>query len=195
MALEPQTGAMLGIARYVRSKDDPEIAEVADGVADDGSAGVSVVLLDQLTYRARREGIRRFTALVLSENRPALGLLEDVGETRRRRSAGELELLIERLLARDGRPARQCRAPRWEPHTGEDTGSARRRGNTAFPASPRAPDPDDRRRHQRRAQPAHRALALAVELAGATDGHYTWTARLQRSQGTPRCRGRPRHRE
>ena len=96
VAIEPGTGAMLGIARYVRSKADPGTAEVAVTVADDWQRrGVGRALLDRLTYRARREGIRRFTALVLSENRPALGLLEDVGETRRRRSAGEVELLIE----------------------------------------------------------------------------------------------------
>jgi nucleotide-binding universal stress UspA family protein/RimJ/RimL family protein N-acetyltransferase len=96
VAIEPATGAMLGIARYVRAKEDPQLAEVAVTVADDWQRrGVGRALLDRLTYRARREGIRRFNALVLSENRPALGLLEDVGETRRRRSAGELELLIE----------------------------------------------------------------------------------------------------
>jgi nucleotide-binding universal stress UspA family protein/RimJ/RimL family protein N-acetyltransferase len=96
VAIEPATGAMLGIARYVRAKEDPKLAEVAVTVADDWQRrGVGRALLDRLTYRARREGIRRFNALVLSENRPALGLLEDVGETRRRRSAGELELLIE----------------------------------------------------------------------------------------------------
>jgi nucleotide-binding universal stress UspA family protein len=96
VAIEPETGAMLGIARYVRAKEDSELAEVAVTVADDWQRrGVGRALLDRLTYRARREGIRRFNALVLSENRPALGLLEDVGETRRRRSAGELELLIE----------------------------------------------------------------------------------------------------
>ena len=96
VAIEPTTGAMLGIARYVRSKEDHELAEVAVTVADDWQRrGVGRALLDRLTYRARREGISRFTALVLSENRPALGLLEDVGETRRRRSASEVELLIE----------------------------------------------------------------------------------------------------
>jgi GNAT superfamily N-acetyltransferase len=121
VAIEPATGAMLGIARYVRAKEDPQLAEVAVTVADDWQRrGVGRALLDRLTYRARREGIRRFNALVLSENRPALGLLEDVGETRRRRSAGELELLIE-----DARPA------------------CRRRFHA--PATPQSPDPDDRR--------------------------------------------------
>ena len=95
-ALDPESGAMLGIARYVRSKEDPEAAEVAVTVADDWQGrGLGRALLDRLTYRARREGIRRFSALVLGENRPALGLLSNLGEPQLRKGAGEVELLIE----------------------------------------------------------------------------------------------------
>jgi len=95
-AFDPATGAMLGIARYVRSKEDPAAAEVAVTVADDWQRrGLGRALLDRLTYRARSEGIRRFSALVLSENRPALGLLAELGDADRRSSAGEVQLLIE----------------------------------------------------------------------------------------------------
>lgn len=95
-AFDPATGALLGIARYVRSKEDPQAAEVAVTVADDWQRrGLGRALLDRLTYRARREGIRRFSALVLGENRPALGLFADLGEASRSSGASEVELLIE----------------------------------------------------------------------------------------------------
>lgn len=96
MALDPISGAMLGIARYVRSKDDPEIAEVAVTVADDWQRrGLGKALLDRLTYRARQEGIRRFSALVLGDNRPALGLFADLGEAESHHHSSEVELLID----------------------------------------------------------------------------------------------------
>jgi nucleotide-binding universal stress UspA family protein/GNAT superfamily N-acetyltransferase len=96
VALDPLTGQLLGIARYVRSKEDPEIAEVAVTVADNWQRrGLGRALLDKLTYRARREGVRRFSALVLGENRPALGLFADLGHAERQQSAGEVELMIE----------------------------------------------------------------------------------------------------
>jgi nucleotide-binding universal stress UspA family protein/GNAT superfamily N-acetyltransferase len=96
VALEPATGSILGIARYVRSKDDPQAAEVAVTVADDWQRrGLGRALLDRLTYRARREGVRRFSALVLGENRPALGLFAGFGEAHQHRDASEIELLID----------------------------------------------------------------------------------------------------
>src|ERR1035438_4769908 len=60
-AFDPDTGALLGIARYVRSKEDPQAAEVAVTVADDWQRrGLGRALLDRLTYRARRQGGPRF---------------------------------------------------------------------------------------------------------------------------------------
>ena len=111
-AFEPDTGALLGIARYVRSREDPQAAEVAVTVADDWQRrGLGRALLDRLTYRARREGIRRFSALVLGENRPALGLFGDLGEASRLSSASEVELLID-LPAERGMGAQLGRALR-----------------------------------------------------------------------------------
>ena len=111
-AFDPQSGALLGIARYVRSREDPQAAEVAVTVADDWQRrGLGRALLDRLTYRARRQGVRRFSALVLGENRPALGLLADLGEAHRRSRAGEVELLIE-LPAERGMGAQLGRALR-----------------------------------------------------------------------------------
>ncbi len=96
VAIDPATGVGLGVARYIRSRDDPELAEVAVTVADDWQGrGLGRALLDRLTYRARREGVRRFSALVQGENRASIRLLEGLGDARRRWETGEVELVIE----------------------------------------------------------------------------------------------------
>jgi nucleotide-binding universal stress UspA family protein/RimJ/RimL family protein N-acetyltransferase len=112
VAIDPSSGEGLGVARYIRSNDDAEVAEVAVTVADDWQGrGLGRALLDRLTYRARREGVRRFSALVQSDNLASLGLLERVGEIRRRFDTGEVELVIE-LPAKRGIGTRLARALR-----------------------------------------------------------------------------------
>lgn len=96
IALEPSSGEALGVARYIRWTDDTEAAEVAVTVADDWQGrGLGRALLDRLTYRARREGVRRFSAFVQSDNQASLGLLAGVGDTQSQSDAGVVELLIE----------------------------------------------------------------------------------------------------
>ena len=96
VAVDPSSGEGLGVARYVRSTDDAELAEVAVTVADDWQGrGLGRALLDRLTYRARREGVRRFSALVQGDNLASLGLLEGVGEAQRTWAGDEAELVIE----------------------------------------------------------------------------------------------------
>ncbi len=112
VALDPATGEGLGVARYIRSADDPQLAEVAVTVADDWQGrGLGRALLHRLTYRARREGVKRFSAVVLSENRASIGLLEGLGEARRRFDSGAVELVIE-LPAERGMGVRLARALR-----------------------------------------------------------------------------------
>jgi nucleotide-binding universal stress UspA family protein/RimJ/RimL family protein N-acetyltransferase len=112
IAIDPSGGEALGVARYIRSTDDREVAEVAVTVADDWQRrGLGRALLDRLTYRARREGVRRFSALVQSENSASLGLLEGVGNTQRRSDTGVVELVIE-LPAKRGIGVRLARALR-----------------------------------------------------------------------------------
>ncbi|MDQ6691525.1 MAG: GNAT family N-acetyltransferase, partial [Candidatus Dormibacteraeota bacterium] len=95
VAIDPSDGMLLGVARYIRSSDHGENAEVAVVVADDWHhRGLGRALLDRLTYRARRAGVRRFSALVQSENRASLGLLESLGTTHRQFDSGLVELLI-----------------------------------------------------------------------------------------------------
>jgi GNAT superfamily N-acetyltransferase len=67
---------LIAVGRWVRLPDDPEAAEVAVTVADDMQGKrigkqLGVLLADE----ARGRGIRRFTAALLAENRPALRLM------------------------------------------------------------------------------------------------------------------------
>jgi GNAT superfamily N-acetyltransferase len=100
------------VARYIRSSQDGEVAEVAVTVADDWQGrGLGRALLDRLTDHARQAGVRRFSALVQSDNSASLGLLEGVGDTQRESDSGVTELVIE-LPAQGGIGARLARALR-----------------------------------------------------------------------------------
>jgi RimJ/RimL family protein N-acetyltransferase len=97
-AIEPATGELVGVARYVRGAE-PHLAEVSVVVGDPGQQrGVATLLLERLVERARAAGVTHFVALVMSENAEALRLFEHrvPGHTEPRRSkSGHLELLIE----------------------------------------------------------------------------------------------------
>jgi RimJ/RimL family protein N-acetyltransferase len=97
VALEPDMGQGIGVARFVRSPEDRERAEVAVAVADSWhNRGVATALLDRLTERAREEGVRRFSAEVLADNRPMLDLLEGLGDvTTRHLDHGSVEVVME----------------------------------------------------------------------------------------------------
>jgi GNAT superfamily N-acetyltransferase len=76
IALDEKTGEGLGVARYVRSKERTEAAEVAVTVIDDWQGrGLGTLLLEVLSARAREEGIRSFTALMLATNEEMMDLL------------------------------------------------------------------------------------------------------------------------
>jgi RimJ/RimL family protein N-acetyltransferase len=97
-AIDPETGALVGVARYVRGAE-PHLAEVSVAVGDPWQRrGVATALLERLVERAREAQITHFVALVLDENVEAIKLFEHrvPGPARPRRSAsGHLELLIE----------------------------------------------------------------------------------------------------
>jgi acetyltransferase len=85
IAFDEQSGEPVGVARYVRSPADPEAAEFAITVVDDWQRrGVGTELVKRLSERAREEGVRRFTAVLLAENHEMQGLLEKLGGFRLR---------------------------------------------------------------------------------------------------------------
>jgi RimJ/RimL family protein N-acetyltransferase len=97
VAVEPGTEHGIGVARFIRSPEDSERAEVAVAVADSWQGqGVATALLDRLAERARAEGVRRFSAEILSDNRPMLELIEEVGPvTTKQRDHGSVEVEVE----------------------------------------------------------------------------------------------------
>jgi GNAT superfamily N-acetyltransferase len=83
VALDEACEEGLGVARYVRDPARRDRAEVAVTVVDDWQGrGLGTILLDVISARARREGIRTFTALVLAENHKMRDLLEELGPVR-----------------------------------------------------------------------------------------------------------------
>ncbi len=85
IAFDEQTGEPVGVARYVRSATDPAAAEFAITVVDDWQRrGVGTELIRRLSDRARQEGVKRFTAVLLAENHEMRGLLEKLGGFRLR---------------------------------------------------------------------------------------------------------------
>jgi GNAT superfamily N-acetyltransferase len=84
-AIEPRTGAGLGVARYVRDADRPNTAEAAVAVIDAWQGrGLGGALLRRLCRRAQANGITTFTASLLTDNRSMLHLFERLGRVKTR---------------------------------------------------------------------------------------------------------------
>jgi RimJ/RimL family protein N-acetyltransferase len=98
VALDPDSGQLVGVARYVRS-EEPDEAEVAVVVGDPWHGnGVATALLERLAVRAREEGIDHFVALVLSDNEEVLGLFRSLAQgssSVRRSASGNVEIVID----------------------------------------------------------------------------------------------------
>lgn len=98
IAVDPEEGSLIGVARYVRTRPANE-AEVAIIVSDAWQGkGLGTVLLKRLARRAADEGIEFFLALVLVENRSARDLFEGLvpGMTETSHSnPGQIEIRIE----------------------------------------------------------------------------------------------------
>ncbi|MCB5275190.1 Acetyltransferase Pat [Arthrobacter sp. SO5] len=72
-------GEIMGIGRYDRL-EDPTEAEVAFNIADAHQGrGIGSILLEHLAAAARENGIRKFSAEVLPENRKMLMVFSDAG--------------------------------------------------------------------------------------------------------------------
>lgn len=77
VAIDPDEGELVAVARYIRSERQEE-AEVAIVVADEWRGqGLGTAVLRRLAARARRAGIRKFIAITLAGNSPANELFEN----------------------------------------------------------------------------------------------------------------------
>ena len=94
VALSEETGEGIGVARYVRHPDRRDAAELAVTVIDDWQGrGVGTLLVEVLSARAREEGIRSFTALMLAGNDEMMDMLSRLGPVRVvDREAGTVEI-------------------------------------------------------------------------------------------------------
>jgi GNAT superfamily N-acetyltransferase len=72
---------ILGVARFIRSSDSPEIAEASVAVIDAmHRRGLGRLLLTALVEAAHERGIRKFRAYVLPDNEPVKLLLQSFDE-------------------------------------------------------------------------------------------------------------------
>jgi RimJ/RimL family protein N-acetyltransferase len=79
-AIDDDGAPGVGLARYVRSRDEPECAEAAVTVLDRyQNRGIATTLLRQLAEHALADGISTFTASVMWENRKLLDGLRTFG--------------------------------------------------------------------------------------------------------------------
>lgn len=90
-------GRIIGVARFVRLPEDPQIAEFAIVVGDDFQReGLATALLQRLAIDAQGRGIARFRATMLAENYAAYQLVQRLaGGVARERLLGtvnELEI-------------------------------------------------------------------------------------------------------
>lgn len=90
---DPSRG--IGVARWVRASDDPEIAEAAVTVIDSfQNRGIGNTLLRIATASAIERGIRSFRAWALGDNQPMMELLKNFGAVPGRWESGVLEITI-----------------------------------------------------------------------------------------------------
>lgn len=74
----------IGVARYIRLEDERDVAEAAVAVVDEYQGrGLGTALLGILGRTALDNGVRTFRNYVLAENEAMLGLLDEIGATRR----------------------------------------------------------------------------------------------------------------
>jgi len=78
VTLDLKTERGLGVARFVRLADEPEVAEAAVTVVDDMQRkGIGRILLATLADAARERGIKRFRGEVLATNVPMQQILAE----------------------------------------------------------------------------------------------------------------------
>jgi RimJ/RimL family protein N-acetyltransferase len=80
VAVEPGSGDIVGVARFIRDTASPNTAELAIVVADTWHRrGLATVLIRQLARRAGQVGIGHFTAEIQADNTPTHALVNRLG--------------------------------------------------------------------------------------------------------------------
>jgi acetate---CoA ligase (ADP-forming) len=130
---------IVAVGEYDRLRD-PSAAEAAFAVADELQGhGIGTRLLERLAARAADQGIERFVAEVLPENRAMLDLFESTGfEVTRELEGGEFEVCFpivpteqyrSRIDERDHLAVTASLRPFFEPRSVAVIGASRRRGS------------------------------------------------------------------
>ena len=114
VAIDPATGEGIGIARYIRSRVDEHVAELAVAVADDWQRhGVGSELAAALADRAHDEGVTAFTASLFTDNTLMLSVIRHLGAVRDvRTEQGVIELTVDLPNAAVGQSLTCSAAPR-----------------------------------------------------------------------------------
>jgi RimJ/RimL family protein N-acetyltransferase len=91
IGLDADGHAGIGVARYVRMRDDPNAAEAAIVVVDEYQGrGAGTTLLQLLGASALSNGITHFVGEALAENQPIREILENLGARVFEADAGEV---------------------------------------------------------------------------------------------------------
>lgn len=95
VAVRPEEpDVVVGVGRWVRLADDPEVAEIAFVVADDlQRLGLGTAIGEVLAQAARERGVRRFVATMLPDNLAAHRLFAQVAQERTTVASGNMHEL------------------------------------------------------------------------------------------------------
>lgn len=86
----------IGVSRYVRIPEEPDVAEAAVTVIDDYQGrGLGTLLLEALGAVALENGITRFRGYALEGNRAILDVLEDMGASTAHESPGMVRVEVD----------------------------------------------------------------------------------------------------
>lgn len=95
VAVRPEEpDVVVGVGRWVRLADDPEVAEIAFVVADDlQRLGLGTAIGETLAEAARERGVTRFVATMLPDNLAAHRLFARVAQERSTVASGNMHEL------------------------------------------------------------------------------------------------------
>ena len=137
LVLTPEgTELPLGLARIIRYRDDPSIADVAVTVVDAWHGrGVATALLEVL-MRYRPQGVERIVTVINASNRASLAMLRRLGELEPSQPESGVQFVVVTLPPTDSTPPELSPV---ETHIPEGWRSPLRRHDPPEPSASRAP--------------------------------------------------------